>query len=132
MKTAINIFFFFVSVVAFSQKSTEINLNWSLTELEKVKILSISGYGADMNSLPVHREKKGLGENQLVSVTTSIIESKALSREELKGVPDSWLNRIESVFEVSINYSRRNKKKDAVITYFPLIKKNGAIHKITS
>lgn len=132
MKTAINIFFFFVSVVAFSQKSTEINLNWSLTELEKVKILSISGYGADMNSLPVHREKKGLGENQLVSVTTSIIDSKALSREELKGVPDSWLNRIESVFEVSINYSRRNKKKDAVITYFPLIKKNGAIHKITS
>lgn len=132
MKTALSILLCFLSLAAITQKSKLLELNWKLTQLEGVSILSVDGFGANVNKLPSFTEIDEIGKDQTIQVTTSIVQTEPLSKSELKCVPESWVKDIGKGLKVEVNYSIKNKKNTAIVSYYPLVKLNGSIHKVTS
>ena len=131
MKISLSILLVLVFGVASAQRFEEISLDWQIADLNGVKVIGIMGFGMNANQLAKFSEKKSLSFNQAISVTTKIVESTILTDSELAAVPRSWRAKLGKDIKSEINYSIVKKKKTAVISYTPLIWKDGGIHKVT-
>lgn len=131
MKISLSILLVLVFGVASAQRFEEISLDWQIADLNGVKVIGIMGFGMNVNQVANFSEKKSLTFNQAISVTTKIVESTILTDSELAAVPRSWRAKLGKDIKSEINYSIVKKKKTAVISYTPLIWKDGGIHKVT-
>ena len=132
MRNVLLAFFSALFVSSYSQDNSSFQLSWNLVELETQKVLAVNGFRAGVNLEPVFKQKIPLGSSQTLSAQATILETEPLSPEELNSLKGTWLNKLTNEVKVEVNYSFRNKKKEAVLTYFPLIKRNGSIHKVIS
>jgi len=131
MKFFLNVFFILLSFALTAQGFQEISLEWKTESLGGAKVMGIKGFGMDATRVSQYTEKVSLSSNQVLTVSANIVESQLLSSTELAAIPDSWTNDLEAGLKTQINYSTAAKNLSAIVSYTPLIKKNGSIHKVT-
>ncbi len=117
--------------LALSQNSVTHNLIWKNTTIDGVKITHVSNQSAGLNILPIFTEKIKINNSQEISVSSKIISKEEIPSSELTYLPQELKSKINSNFNVSVNYGIQQKKKYAIVSFYPIVYVSGKYYKIT-